>query len=653
MKPLFFLHESDEAKRIKGLAPDTAKRVTFTGDISTMLDFVTETQLMDKTLWVRFVEQYRTKADATGGWRCEYWGKMMRGGAFVYSCTHNEALYEVLRETVTDMMSVAEEDGRVSTYTREKEFFSWDVWGRKYVALGMLYFREICHDPKLSEEILTFVKRHMDYMIDRIGEAPAKLPIIKASDAWGGLNASSILEPVMMLYNITGMQKYLDFATHIVGEGGSQWGNILQLAIEDTVAPYQYPVTKAYEMMSFFEGVLAYYLATGKEEYRRAVENFGRRIFEGEITVIGCAGLTHELFDHSGARQVSDFFKGIKQETCVTVTWMKFCIRMLMLTGDARYADCFEQSLYNAYRGALNTHHCAFPERLSRGFIKYGEPIATYLAFDSYADLLRSTRGRTVGGTQQMVDRTYYGCCACIGAAGVGLTAHVALMRREGGLVLNLYDDGVYETVTPAGNKLKLTVSGGYPRGGVVTVRVELPAKEAFALDLRVPAWSAKTSLTLNGEALTVTAGYTTVATTFQAGDELVLSLDMRTEVLRPQPWGKDVIRQGSAKGGGTVEVTEAPEEKYHLSLRRGPLVLAREAGIAGNDFEPVSVLVDENGYTDATLLPADAVPFDTLTALAVPLSDGGSMTVTDFSSVGKTWDEDSEYEVWIPTVDR
>ena len=652
MKPLFFLHENDESKKITGLAPDAAKHVSFTGDIATMLDFITETQLMDKTLWARFVEQYRIKADAEGGWRCEYWGKMMRGGVFVYSCTHNEALYEVLRETVLDMMSVAEEDGRVSTYAREKEFFSWDVWGRKYVALGMLYFRDVCHDGALRRDILAFVRKHIDYLIARIGDAPAKLPIIKASEAWGGLNASSILEPVMMLYGITGSRKYFDFATHIVGEGGSQWGNILQPAIEDTAAPYQYPVTKAYEMMSFFEGVLEYYLATGKEEYRRAVENFTRRVFEGEITVIGCAGLTHELFDHAGPRQASDFFKGIKQETCVTVTWMKLCLRMLVLTGDARYADCFEQSLYNAYRGALNTEHCAFPERLSRSFIKYGEPIATYLAFDSYADLLQSTRGRTVGGTQQMVDRTYYGCCACIGAAGVGLTAQVALMRRAGGLVLNLYNDGVYETVTPAGHKLRLTVSGGYPRGGKISIKVELPVEEAFALDLRVPAWSVQTALSLNERSLAVTPGYTTVQATFKNGDELQLSLDMRTEVLRPKPWGKDVIRQGNAKGGRTVEVFEAPEEKYHVALRRGPLVLAREARIPGNHFEPVSVAVDADGYTAATPLARDAVPFDTLIALSVPLSDGTSMTVCDFSSVGKTWDEDSAYEAWIPTVD-
>ncbi|MBQ2757929.1 MAG: glycoside hydrolase family 127 protein [Clostridia bacterium] len=652
MKPLFFLHESEHAVKLSGLGPDTAKKACFAGDVQQMLQFITDTQLTDSVLWKRFVEQYRIKADEKGGWRCEYWGKMMRGGVFVYQCTHDEGLYTALLDAVKDMLTVAEEDGRVSTYSREKEFFDWDVWGRKYVALGMLYFRDICKDRTLRADILKFVRAHIDYIMAHIGDEPAKLPIIKASAAWGGLNASSILEPVMMLYGITGSGKYFDFATHIVGEGGSAWGNILALAEENKLAPHEYPVTKAYEMISFFEGVLEYYFATGKEQYRRAVENFAARVFEGEITVIGCAGLTHELFDYSGARQASNFYKGIKQETCVTVTWMKFCLRMLLLTGDSRYADCFEQSLYNSYRGALNTDQNVLVDRVPRGFLKYGDYVPTYLAFDSYADLLHSTRGRSVGGTQHMQDGTYYGCCACIGALGAGLVSSVGLVRMPGGLVLNLYGDAVYQTVTPEGRAVTFTVTGNYPRGGEVKIAVSMPVGERFALALRVPAWSVNTAICYNGMSKSVTPGYTVLSEAFADGDEILLSLDMRTEVLRPQPWGKAEIYLASSKGGQREVVSEAPEEKYHVALRRGPLVLAREARIVGNSFAPVSVAVDENGYTAATLLARDAVPFDALTALSVPLSDGTSMTVCDFSSVGKTWNEDSAYEVWIPSVD-
>lgn len=43
------------------------------------------------------------------------------------------------------------------------------------------------------------------------------------------------------------------------------------------------------------------------------------------------------------------------QETCVTVTLMKFLYHLTMLTGNSKYVDAFETSYYNAYLGAINT----------------------------------------------------------------------------------------------------------------------------------------------------------------------------------------------------------------------------------------------------------------------------------------------------------
>jgi len=91
-------------------------------------------QLCSAEQWAKFVDVYRYQPDADNqGWRGEYWGKMMRGGALIYAYTRDEALYSVLTDTMRDMMTVAEPDGRVSSYAREGEFDSWDLWCRKYV----------------------------------------------------------------------------------------------------------------------------------------------------------------------------------------------------------------------------------------------------------------------------------------------------------------------------------------------------------------------------------------------------------------------------------------------------------------------------------------------------------------------------------------
>ena len=95
---------------------------------------------------------------------------------------------------------------------------------------------------------------------------------------WGGVNSASILEPMVRFYNVTNEKKYLDFAKHIVDSGFSNLGNLVEIAFKDELLPCEYPVIKAYEVMSCFEGLLEYYRVTKEEKYKIAVENFVKRV---------------------------------------------------------------------------------------------------------------------------------------------------------------------------------------------------------------------------------------------------------------------------------------------------------------------------------------------------------------------------------------
>ena len=246
---------------------DYSNEYTFTGIIDKTYRFIEDFQLLNPTLWRRFVNQFREDdADYEAGWRGEYWGKMMRGASLVYSYTKNEDLYKALYDTVSDMIDSADGDGRISSYARSHEFDGWDMWSRKYVLLGMQYFLEISKDEILNGRIIESMRRQADYMIERIGPLEeGKKPITSTTRHWRGLNSSSILEPIVRLYNLTGEKKYFDFATYIVGCGGTDVSNIFDLAYENDFYPYQYPVTKAYEMTSCFEGLLEYYRITKNE----------------------------------------------------------------------------------------------------------------------------------------------------------------------------------------------------------------------------------------------------------------------------------------------------------------------------------------------------------------------------------------------------
>ena len=387
------------------------------------LDFVTKTQLSDASLWRRFVAAFTENADtADRGWRGEYWGKMMRGACLTYRCTNDADLYAVLRRTVLDLLDAAEEDGRLSTYHRQNEFSGWDIWCRKYVLTGMLHFCDVCKDNALIERILNAMERHLDCVIRAVGPAPGQIDITRTSDFWLGVNSCSILEPVMDLYRRRPQPRLLSFAKYIIQTGGCSGGDLIALAQQDEKAPYEYPETKAYETMSFFEGVLAYAEITDNQKYFDAVVRFAEKVNKTDITLIGCAGCTHELFDNSALKQ-TEYSDIIMQETCVTVTWMRLCARLFLLTGDDKYAQRIERSALNALYGSVNLYQQPFTMPRS------GE-VLPWMPFDSYSPLYMNRRGRGLGGLKFFEDGSFYGCCVAIGAAGLAVYPLIESLRK-------------------------------------------------------------------------------------------------------------------------------------------------------------------------------------------------------------------------------
>ena len=621
----------------------------FNGIIHKSVHFIEEFQLLRVDLWKRFVQQFREDADIReGGWRGEYWGKMMRGACFFYGYSKNPDLYQVLTDTVKDMMTAQDEYGRISTYSVECEFDAWDLWCRKYVLLGMQYYLEICEDKELSAQIVESMCRQVDYIMTKIGEkTEGKKRITEATHHWRGLNSSSILEPIVRLYNITKEQKYFDFATYIVDCGGTDIINIFNLAYEDKLYPYQYPVTKAYEMTSCFEGLLEYYYVTGEEKYKTSIINFANKILESDFTIIGSCGCTHELFDHSTVRQANTNNGTIMQETCVTVTLMKFLYRLTLLTGDIRYVDAFETSLYNAYLGAINTEKVIEPTILE----KHPDWCIEALPFDSYSPLTAGTRGNGIGGLRLMSDNHYYGCCACIGAAGLGLVPQMALVNTDKGIVLNLFIDGYMQTYTPTGKKLIIKTETTYPVSGSVKMTLEVEQPEQFEVKVRIPVWSKETFLAVNDERVAVNNGYVCLDRIWTYGDNIELTLDMRTECIKPIPYGHQVLMNRVVWGYNYITPTydeEDPIAKNHRALRRGPIVLAQENRLGYSVDEPVDILVGEDGYVDVTFPEVEIAPYEKLLEVEVPLVDGGKVHVTDYASAGKLWTEESKMAAWM-----
>ena len=607
-------------------------RIRFSGTADKVARFLAEEHLCNADLWKKFVAVFRTHPDAANrGWRGEYWGKMMRGAVLVYKYTREEKLYEVLTESVKDMLSTADEDGRVSSYPRELELVGWDIWSRKYVILACEYYLEICRDESLKRKILDFISRAADCILEKIG--PEKIKITKASNHWLGLNSSSILEPIVRLYRLTGEKKYLDFAAYIVETGGAEGIDIFELAYENKLYPYQYGVSKAYEMTSCFEGLLEYYEVTGISKYKTAVLNYAKALLDSEISIIGCAGTTHELFDHTRTRQTREQdCDEVMQETCVTVTLMKFFARVLLLTDDSAFADVMEKSFYNAYLGALNTEKCEsdYPYKTTKGII------STILPFDAYSPLTPARRGRVVGGYQVLPDMSYYGCCACIGAAGIGVFLENAVTLKDDCVTVNFYESGVaeFEYLT---TKVCINIETDYPKGECVRLKICADNPTEFTLRLRNPSFS-------NSE-----GGYIIYKKVW-LDDTVEIKFNMPVKLHFPECISEDTVYTDvceDVKGYYTalpIKVKHNPCEEKYIAFTRGPLVLCADSRLGKSPLSPFAIPESyelcDNSITDEV---------QSLLKMKFVCADGSSYYLIDYGHAGRDWK--STIAAWLPIL--
>lgn len=581
------------------------KSLRIDGIMDDAVKFVIANQLKSKKTWRTYIDVFTTHDDSEElWWRGEFFGKQMRGACYAYLYTQDEELYDILTWACRELLKTQDEYGRFSTYTIEKEFNGWDIWGRKYVLTGLQHYYQICRDAELKEVIVEAEKKHMDYIISKIG--PGKIEITSTSIWWGCVNSCTILEPTMELYKTTQEPRYLEFAKYIISTGGSADCNLVELPMQEDLYPYQYPVTKAYEMMSFYEGLIAYYEATGEEKYLESAEKFIEAVQESDITIIGCAGCTDELFDHSAVKQ-TEYSDNVMQETCVTVTWMRVLTRLYLLTGEAKYIDRIEKSGYNALYGSLNTKQCKHYDRWSK---EYLEP----KCFDSYSPLYMNNRGRWIGGLSHFKNGEYSGCCVAIGACGVSLMPLTAVVTMGDYTYINHQFSGDACVKDANGKDVRLTFASEYPAKGVCNIKIQCEGESYLKLKIRRPGWCEM--MWLDGKEATA-EGYQEVNGIFQDGDEITFEWKLSLKVHRLN-------------------------EK--VAFTYGGITLACDSAKSDRDIKKPAVVEDEPAYW--IILPKE----DELVRMECETQDG-TILLTDYQSCGKEWTgEKNIISVWLNT---
>jgi DUF1680 family protein len=443
-----------------------------------------------------------------------------------------------------------EADGYVNTRFghRGREHRYTDLeWGHELYCYGHLIQAAVARLRTTGEDRLVEVaRRAADHVCDEFG----------AGGRQGVCGHPEIEMALVELYRATGDERYLEQARLFV----ERRGRPALADIEHGRAYFQddVPVREA----EAFRGhaVRALYLASGAVDV--AVETGDRALLEAivrqwEHTVAARTYLTGGMGSrHTGESFGEDFElppDRAYSETCAGVASVMLAWRLLLATGDARYADLAERTLYNVVATS--------PALDGRSFF-YANPLQQRVPAEPPGD---EENPRPAAGLRS--PWFHVSCCPTnVARTLASLAAYVATVDY-GGLQLHQLTACTVRAELPGGRPVRVRVRTDYPWSGKVAVRVEETGPDPWRLSLRVPAWAGEAVLVDRGKRRPVPAGYAVIDATWSAGDEVHLELPLRPRWTRPDPRVDAVRGCVAVERGPVVYCLESTDQEPGVSL--------------------------------------------------------------------------------------
>lgn len=439
-------------------------------------------------------------------WIGEHIGKWLHAATLAWANNHDSRLRAKLDRAVVELIKAQEPDGYLGTYTPDKRFgiyrdADWDVWSHKYCLIGLLTYYQYTGNTNSLES----ARKAADLLLRTFG--PGKKSILSAGTHMG-MAATSVLEPIVMLYRFTGDSRYLDFARYIVKAWEEPGGPAMLKTLGAGGSGFTHKTAngKAYEMLSNLVGLCDLAQVTGDTNLLTAALRAAKDVREKRLYITGSASQAEHFRDdfylpNDGSANIA--------ETCVTVTWIQLNSRLLQLTGEAVYGDELERSFFNHLAGAQHPDGREW----------------------CYYTPLEGRKGYGPG----------ISCCVSSGPRGISLfPQHLFLLARTvpgqpPEVVVNLYDDATLNF--EVGNiPIRLKEQLRFHQEDRAMIHFTVAAGGApFRLKMRIPLWARDVSLKLpEGTQVKPEAGgrwLQTPALDWKTGEEAVLEFQIVSEL--------------------------------------------------------------------------------------------------------------------------
>jgi len=490
--------------------------------------------------------------------------KWIEGAAFALQSQRDPALEKTIDALVDDILAAQEPSGYLHTHLsgdRAKDRFMQMTRNHELYCLGHMlqagiaYYRATGNRRFLDGGI-----KFVDYLIANFGPAP-KRPL---------LTGHPELELALAeLYRTTGEHKYLDLAGYLLSGQETE-----RLHLRPSETDYMFsgvPFTSrtqfvghAVRAMYASSGATDYYLETGDAAYWKTLQTLWGDMTAHKMYITGGVGSRSEGEAFGEAYELPN--AQAYTESCAAIGNLMWNFRMLAATGDARYTDVLERALYNGINSGMSldgTLYC------------YRNPLAS---------------------SGEKIRNAWYDTTCCppnIERTLASLPGYFYATDKDG-LWVHLYHNSDLDWHLENGVPLRVKQETGYPWKGRVTLTVS-PARETeFALRLRIPGWSRKSEVRVNGKPVAgVAAGqYLLVKRNWKPGDQVTLDFSLEPELLASNPLVRENNHAAALQRGPLVYCLEQPDQKAPVEdLRLSDLSKPFVADFDPNLLEGVVVL--------------------------------------------------------------
>lgn len=482
--------------------------------------------------------------DATSGYRGPVFMdsdvyKWIEAASFELSRQPNAELEALIDRAIDAIEPAQKPDGYLNSYyTVAEPGRRWIDFGHGHelYCAGHMFQAAVAHHRATgNDRLLNVARRFADHIDATFG--PGKRT---ATPGHPEIEAA-----LVELYRETGEKRYLTLAGFLLDNRGHGW---LGPSFRFNSSAYfqdRVPVREASEVeghavraLYLTAGVADVYLETGEQALLDALERQWTDMTTRKAYLTGGVGARHHAESFGKPYELPNDLAYC--ETCAAIASIMWAQRMLLITGEARFAEQAERALYNAVLSGIS---------LDGSLYFYVNPLAD----NGEAEYVHR------GGPSRKPWHNV-ACCPPNVMRLFASLGHYLATRDANGLQIHQYGAAQISTDLLGGGAVTLRMETEYPWNGRVQIDVQETPSSAWTLSLRVPSWSSSSAVRLNGQALDVAAGangYLQIERQWAAGDVLDLELDMAPRLVEAHPW---------------VEATRGC-----AAIERGPLVYCLE----------------------------------------------------------------------------